>query len=663
MQPIVTILAAILLARWGYEYVPWWGNLLLALWVCCFGANVGSFMNVVIYRLPAGLSVVYPGSRCPKCLNHIRWYDNIPVLSWLWLRAKCRYCGLSIASRYPTVETLVAAIFLVVAFTGPVALGANLPTKVIAPPLRLQFMSSLWAMFGYHMLLVCTLICAALIRYDRCRPPRRLWIPALVVGVVAPCVWIENAWLAWEFHGPLLRPVAFHAPLIGFGHVLGAVDQLLIAALDSCVGLAVGLSLGLFVASVGDPQQRRLRFAEIPAVGLVGLFLGWQAVCALAGLAAALDLVTTIVARVVPRLARLPWTGHLTFATVGYIVGWGWVVEHVTGFGPQATIATFGLAALTVVVLSRCAAPWTVPFEFPTPTAEPLKTLPGAHSMNPPIEGHLHAILNAPSYRLAEDDTDFLKRTELRPIRLQLELLKPEMALAEHGVLSTVVVFGGTQIVEQYAAEDRLARVRLALAESPEDQSAQRAVEQAERVLDKARFYDAARDFSRLVSSSCQVNGECDYVITTGGGPGVMEAANRGAYDAGGKSVGLNITLPHEQAPNPYITPELCFQFRYFALRKMHFLMRAKALVVFPGGFGTLDELFDALTLRQTQRMQAIPIILYSRAYWSRVIDFQFLADEGVIADEHLNLIDYAETPEEAWETIVTFHGDDWRGR
>ena len=162
--------------------------------------------------------------------------------------------------------------------------------------------------------------------------------------------------------------------------------------------------------------------------------------------------------------------------------------------------------------------------------------------------------------------------------------------------------------------------------------------------------------FARLVSQRCQIDGQCDYVIITGGGPGIMEAANRGAHDVGAKSIGLNITLPLEQVPNPYITPNLCFQFHYFALRKMHFLMRAKALVVFPGGFGTLDELFDALTLRQTRRMQEIPIILFGREYWNRVIDFQFLADEGVIADEHLALISYAETPEEAWHIIARFH-------
>ena len=166
----------------------------------------------------------------------------------------------------------------------------------------------------------------------------------------------------------------------------------------------------------------------------------------------------------------------------------------------------------------------------------------------------------------------------------------------------------------------------------------------------------AAQEFARLVTSESQPGGTAHYVIVTGGGPGIMEAGNRGAYEAGGKSVGLNISLPAEQAPNPYITPDLCFQFHYFAMRKMHFLLRAKALIVFPGGFGTLDELFDALTLRQTHRMQEIPIVLFGREYWDEVIDFHFLADEGVIADEHLDLISYAETPSEAWDIITRFH-------
>jgi hypothetical protein len=192
------------------------------------------------------------------------------------------------------------------------------------------------------------------------------------------------------------------------------------------------------------------------------------------------------------------------------------------------------------------------------------------------------------------------------------------------------------------------------LAEAPNDARLKRSLERAERLEAKADVYDAAREFARLVSSTCQ-NDRCDFVITTGGGPGVMEAANRGAYDVGAKSIGLNITLPAEQAPNPYITPESCFRFRYFAIRKMHFLLRAKALVVFPGGFGTLDELFDALTLRQTRCMQEIPIVMYDRAYWERVIDFQFLADEGTISDENLELISFAATPQEAWDIITAF--------
>ncbi len=273
-------------------------------------------------------------------------------------------------------------------------------------------------------------------------------------------------------------------------------------------------------------------------------------------------------------------------------------------------------------------------------------------------EKNLRAILNSPSYRLAELDTDFIQRPELRPLRLELELLKPEMGLEEQQIKSTIVAFGGTQVVARDEAERRLEQAQAALARSPHDARSKRDVERAQRILAKSEYYDAAREFGRLVSSTCQVDGKCEYVIVTGGGPGIMEAANRGAYDVEAKSIGLNITLPEEQVPNPYITPGLCFQFHYFALRKMHFLMRAKALVIFPGGFGTLDELFDALTLRQTNRMQEIPIILFGKEYWDQVIDFQFLADEGVIADHHLNLLSYAESPQEAWELITKFHAD-----
>jgi len=274
-------------------------------------------------------------------------------------------------------------------------------------------------------------------------------------------------------------------------------------------------------------------------------------------------------------------------------------------------------------------------------------------------EANLAAILSSSSYRLAELDTDFLQRDALRPVRMQLELLKPEMVLNEQNIRSTIVIFGGTRIVEQAQADANVRAAEAKLRESPDDESLQRKLTRAERVAAKAHYYNAAHEFAKLVSQKSQNAEKLDYVVVTGGGPGIMEAANRGAYDVGAKSIGLNITLPFEQTPNPYITPELCLQFHYFALRKLHFLMRARALIVFPGGFGTLDELFDALTLRQTGRMQQIPIILYGREYWRQVIDFQFLADEGVIDDRHLDLLQYAETPDEAWDIIARFNEHD----
>lgn len=276
--------------------------------------------------------------------------------------------------------------------------------------------------------------------------------------------------------------------------------------------------------------------------------------------------------------------------------------------------------------------------------------------VNEEVEKNLQMILSSPSYRLAELDTDFLRSPSLRPVRMQLELLKPEMMLAAANIHSTIVVFGGTQVVEENDAQLQLNRAQASLEREPDSKRRQRAVARAESLVAKAHFYDAAREFAAIVTKKGQAQEPYDYVVVTGGGPGIMEAANRGAFEVGGKSIGLNITLPAEQAPNPYITPELCFQFHYFAMRKMHFLMRAKALVVFPGGFGTLDELFDALTLRQTHRMQDIPIVLFGKEYWSKVIDFQFLADEGVIADAHLDLFSFADEPEEAWEIVRSFH-------
>ncbi len=238
-----------------------------------------------------------------------------------------------------------------------------------------------------------------------------------------------------------------------------------------------------------------------------------------------------------------------------------------------------------------------------------------------------------PAYRLAFGDPDFMLRDELRPVRLQLELLKPDMLMNERGIASTIVMFGGARIPR------------------PEDAGAAR----TKTLGDLARFYDVAREFARLMTlRSVQSYGRED-VIVTGGGPGVMEAGNRGAKDAGGASIGLNIVLPHEQAPNGYITPDLCFNFHYFAIRKMHFLMRARAITVFPGGFGTLDEMFEALTLIQTKRMRKMPFILFGRDFWTRVINWEALAEAGTISAEDLALFHYAETAEEAIALIDGF--------
>jgi uncharacterized protein (TIGR00730 family) len=280
------------------------------------------------------------------------------------------------------------------------------------------------------------------------------------------------------------------------------------------------------------------------------------------------------------------------------------------------------------------------------------------------VAENMEAILSSRSYSLAQDDRELLDRTEMRGVRMLLELGKPELAFLEDNITSTVIVFGGTQIVERAAAERRLSEARRALARAQNADGGPatatthlaRELKRAEHLLAHCHYYDEAREFARLVSIDNQCDDKRDYVVITGGGPGIMEAANRGAFDVGCKSIGLNIKLPSEQQPNPFITPELCFQFKYFALRKFHFILRAAAVVLFPGGFGTLDEMFETLTLRQTHRMQPVPIILFGRDYWSKVINFQFLADSGVISDEHLKLFTYAETPEEAWRQILEFH-------
>jgi len=270
---------------------------------------------------------------------------------------------------------------------------------------------------------------------------------------------------------------------------------------------------------------------------------------------------------------------------------------------------------------------------------------------------NLEKILASPTYVRAEEDLLFLARPELRGVRLQLELNKADTGMREEGVRSTIVVFGGARIFERAESEKRLAAARAAAEAAPGDARLARTAAAAERLLAKSVYYDEARELGRIVSTTCQLGGFCDFVITTGGGPGIMEAANRGAFDVGGKSVGLNIFLPHEQVPNPYITPGLCFQLHYFGIRKMHFLLRAKALVAFPGGFGTLDELFETLTLIQTRKMPRVPIVLFGRAFWERLVSWQMLVDEGTIAAEDLELFTYAETAAETWNAIVGYYG------
>ena len=259
---------------------------------------------------------------------------------------------------------------------------------------------------------------------------------------------------------------------------------------------------------------------------------------------------------------------------------------------------------------------------------------------------------NAPSYRLAYDDFDFIMRDELRPVRLQLELLKPELAQIEENIKATVVVFGSARIPDRETALKNLEHAQQALLLNPDKQEYKHKVTSAGHILKKCHYYEEARKLSSIITLSKDHINQ-GLTVVTGGGPGIMEAANRGAADVKGKSIGLNIVLPGEQKPNRFITPELCFQFHYFAIRKMHFLMRAVALIAFPGGFGTLDELFEALTLIQTKKVRQIPVILFGKAYWDSLINFEMLVEEGIITPCDRNLIQYAETAEEAWSLIL----------
>jgi uncharacterized protein (TIGR00730 family) len=282
---------------------------------------------------------------------------------------------------------------------------------------------------------------------------------------------------------------------------------------------------------------------------------------------------------------------------------------------------------------------------------------PKSTAEDPDAPSRIRAILASPSYVLAEQDLAFLARDEARGVRLQIEYLKPETLLTEHAIRDTIVVYGSTRIVEPAAARRNVEALCQALEADPSNATLIRKLAVAERILAKSRYYEIARELGRLVGSSGDQDGSSSkLVIMTGGGPGIMEAANRGAFEVGATSVGLNINLPHEQYPNPYITPELCFRFHYFALRKMHLLQRAKALVAFPGGFGTMDELFEVLTLVQTRKIKPVPIVLVGEEYWRRVVDVGFLADEGVIDAEDRELFWFAETADEIWSSILDWY-------
>jgi uncharacterized protein (TIGR00730 family) len=286
-----------------------------------------------------------------------------------------------------------------------------------------------------------------------------------------------------------------------------------------------------------------------------------------------------------------------------------------------------------------------LPWQQPKPVAD-----------DPEADKKIKAILDSPSYRQADEDVAFLNRDDVRGLRLQLDYLKPELLIEQHAIRHTIVVFGGTRIRERAAIERELAALRAAQASDSANRDLAGSILVAEHLLAKSKYYEVAREFGRLVGRSGPDFNIRDLVVMTGGGPGIMEAVNRGAADTGAKSIGLNIHLPHEQFPNPYVTPDLCFKFHYFAMRKLHFMMRARALVAFPGGYGTLDELFEALTLVQTRTIKPLPIVLVGESYWRQVINFDFLVSEGVVDPEDRELFWFAETAQEIWDGIRHWH-------
>jgi len=275
---------------------------------------------------------------------------------------------------------------------------------------------------------------------------------------------------------------------------------------------------------------------------------------------------------------------------------------------------------------------------------------------DPEAQKRLDAIMASSTYLQADEDVRFLGLDETRAVRLQIDYLKAEMLLEQHGIEQTIVVFGSTRIREPSVVRRRVDELKAALEARPGDEEIEKCLAVAERLLAKSHYYEEARELGRLVGAAGKGPQDGRMMLITGGGPGMMEAANRGACDVGARSIGLNITLPHEQYPNPYITPDLCFRFHYFAIRKLHFLLRARALVAFPGGYGTFDELFETLTLIQTRTMKPVPVVLVGEDYWRGAFDVDFLVDEGVIDAEDRDLFWYAETAREAWDGILKWH-------
>ena len=300
-------------------------------------------------------------------------------------------------------------------------------------------------------------------------------------------------------------------------------------------------------------------------------------------------------------------------------------------------------------------------FDRPKPGAAPRREPlpweePKSAEDDPQAPERVRELLASPTYRQADRDIDFLDDAETRGVRLQIDYLKAELELRRRGVEHTIVVFGSTRIREPAAAERRVRALSERLAAAPGDAELERQLAVAERLLARSHYYDVARELGRLVGACQSGGGDCRLLLMTGGGPGIMEAANRGVYDVGAASIGLNIALPHEQFPNPYISPDLCFRFHYFAIRKLHFLLRARALVAFPGGYGTLDELFETLTLVQSRTIPPVPVVLVGERYWRQAVDIDFLVEEGAIEREDRELFWYAESADDIWKSILAWH-------